>query len=939
MDTNSVLAGYQPSIGEGVDDQTVTVTASYADNVSRTSSTAITVSVAGAGGTRGAEANDFTAVSDFTVTIPANAASGSATFSLTTTDDERVEGAEDLAVSGTASGFTVNGAVVTIDDDDAPPAIVLSVDADDAVSGVQSSVGEASAAKTARVTASVPGGTTFESAVAVTVSVDGAGGTGEAEAADFAAVADFTVTIPAGQSSGSATFSLDPTEDVSVEGAEDITVSGTSAAVGVRVISTSIEITDNDDPPTASLSVDLDSGTPGDQDTIGEGDAAVTATVTGRAAGRFPRPSSRTVTVSVTVSGEGTTGKAESSDFSTDKTNNTFDMTIPAGGRSSSETFTLTITDDEVLDITPETITLSGAADFSGMAVTADSITIDSDNDTGHPTIALSVDTDNAAAGVQSSVNEGAVKTVKVTAAFPAGAKTLETATVVSVLVSTAGTVEANDFSTDKTNDTFDITIPAGARSGSATFTLTTVDDNLVGEGTETVILSGTTTAPGFTTPASASFTIPDADDDTLVVISQDVEPSSTETFEDEVREGGGPYEGVRVRLAIPYTGLQKVFESEATFTVQVTDAGLATAEADDFSTDKTDNTFDITFPAGSYRAEGTFKLTITDDALYERDEQIILTGTTDTPGVRVFRSEITIIDNEARPAISMTIDTDLEVFGDQDYIPEGITSRKVKVTASVAEGSAERELDTAITVRALSVTAAYPDDFSLSHWGDIPYGGGRFSITIPAGADQASKYFILSTVEDSSVEGGETFNIAGSANAYTDNGVSAITPDVVTIDDNDNPSTIYLRVDTSSTQPGVQKTVAEPSQTRVLVTTSLPNGAPGLSANQTVTVSVVGGGGSGQAEASDFSAVPSFDMTIARGDDMVSRNFTLFVTDDTVVDVLPEVLTVSGSSSGYTVRNDFIVIEEDNDTTTVNLSVDTDSTTPSNQNTAGRGY
>ena len=383
VDADSSLEGYQPSVGEGVSSQTITVTAAYADRVFRTSDTSITVSVASAAGTRAAEANDFTAVSDFTITIPAHNNFGSGTFTLTTASDDIAEGPEDLAVSGTASGFTVNEAVVTIDDDDAPSAIVLSVDADDNTVGTQSSVGEGSGAKTARVTASVPGGQTFESAVSVTVSVEGAGGEGEAEAADFTAVEDFTVTITAGQSSGSAAFSLDPTDDDYAEGAEDITVSGASGFPWLRVTGASVEITDNDDPPASvALSVDLDGNTPGDQNTIGEGDAAASAEVTAAFPANSKTFESDTV-ITVTVEGDGTVGKAESSDFSTDKTNDTFDITIPAGAAHGSASFTLTVADDEVSDVIPETITVSGVSDRTGLAVASGAVTINADTKKG----------------------------------------------------------------------------------------------------------------------------------------------------------------------------------------------------------------------------------------------------------------------------------------------------------------------------------------------------------------------------------------------------------------------------------------------------------------------------------------------------------------------------------------------------------------------------
>ena len=829
VDADSTLDGYQPSVGEGVSNQTITVTATNAFGRFLTSPTPITISVAAAGGTRGAESNDFTPVTDFTLNFPARMSFHSQTFSLTTADDERVEGDEDLSVSGTASGFTVNGAVLTIDDDDAPPAVALSVDADDAAEGEQSSAGEGSSAQTARVTASVPDGKTFESDLTITVSVDGNGGEGEAEPADFAPVEDFTLTIAAGQSSGSATFSLDPAEDDYVEGAEDITVSGVADLAGVNVTAASVEIADNDAAPSSVvLSIDLDGDEMGDQDEIGEGDAAVSVEVRAELPSGSNTFESAT-TVSVTVSGEGTAGKAEPSDFSTDKTNNTFDLTIPGGGRSASGTFTLTIADDEVIDVTPETITVSGSTDRSGLTVDADTITIDSDNDSGPTSIGLAVDMDSSTVAQDSGVDEGDVTTVKVTAAFLSGAKLLETDTVVSVRLTADGaaTAEANDFSTDQTGDAFDVTIPGGADSGSAVFTLTAADDNLAGEGAETVIVSGTTRAAGVGTVYQASFTIADADL-LSVVLEADVDSGSGGRQLD-VREGGGPYAGALVRARImppPEPDDPTVlFESDATFAVRLTADGAATAEANDFSTDQAGDAFDITIPAGQTYRDGTFTLTVADDAVYEGAETIWVTGSASVPGVtivdRATSSFINIIDNEARPVISLTVDTDLEVFGDQDYLPEGISNRKVKVTASIPEGSAVRESDTEITLAGETGTAGAGDDFSIAAWGD----DGSLQLDLPRGSNRVSGYLSLTTVEDSeAAEGNETFKIGGTAAGYT------INPAAVTIDDNDNPTTIYVRVDLDPDEDGNQKTAAEGTTKTAAVTASLPSGSSALS-------------------------------------------------------------------------------------------------------------
>ena len=93
----------------------VTVAASLVGGTSRTA-TVVTVSVTG--GSAGSD--DFAPVGDLSISIPAGARSGTASFTLAPTNDDDDEQEETVTVSGAAPGLTVNSAVVTITDDDAP---------------------------------------------------------------------------------------------------------------------------------------------------------------------------------------------------------------------------------------------------------------------------------------------------------------------------------------------------------------------------------------------------------------------------------------------------------------------------------------------------------------------------------------------------------------------------------------------------------------------------------------------------------------------------------------------------------------------------------------------------------------------------------------------------------------------------------------------------
>ena len=77
---------------------TVTVTAALDGSAL---STATTVSVSRTGGTA-TSGTDYTAISNFTVSIAAQATSGTATFSFTPTNDTDAEPSETVVLSGSA---------------------------------------------------------------------------------------------------------------------------------------------------------------------------------------------------------------------------------------------------------------------------------------------------------------------------------------------------------------------------------------------------------------------------------------------------------------------------------------------------------------------------------------------------------------------------------------------------------------------------------------------------------------------------------------------------------------------------------------------------------------------------------------------------------------------------------------------------------------------
>ena len=266
------------TVSESASGTTVTVTATLGGSVTLGSATQVTVSVGGGTATLG---TDYAAVSNFTVTIPKETASGTGTFTLTPTQDDIAEGDETIDVTGSATDFTVTKAEVTLTDDEtAPASITLTVS--------PTSVSESASGTTVTVTATLDGSATRPSATEVTVSVGGGTAT---SGTDYTAVSNFTVTIPQETASGTGTFTLTPIQDTLAEGDETIDVTGT--ADGFTVTKAEMTLTDDETAPgSITLTVSPTS-------VVGVDFGATTVTVTATLDGSATRPSATEVTVSV----------------------------------------------------------------------------------------------------------------------------------------------------------------------------------------------------------------------------------------------------------------------------------------------------------------------------------------------------------------------------------------------------------------------------------------------------------------------------------------------------------------------------------------------------------------------------------------------------------------------------------------------------------------
>ncbi len=142
-------------------------------------------------------------------------------------DAEADEATLSHAVSGgDYASETASDVAVTVGDDETVSTIV-------ALSVNPASVDEDAEATSITVTGTLDGAPRTTSTI-VTVSV-GASGDGATEGTDYATVADLTLTIDAGETSGTASFTLTPTDDEVDEADETLTVAGTHKTIDVDV--------------------------------------------------------------------------------------------------------------------------------------------------------------------------------------------------------------------------------------------------------------------------------------------------------------------------------------------------------------------------------------------------------------------------------------------------------------------------------------------------------------------------------------------------------------------------------------------------------------------------------------------------------------------------------------------------------------------------------
>ena len=536
------------------------------------------------------------------------------------------------AVSGADYGTVTAAAVaVTVSDDETvSTGVVLSVN--------PATLTEGGGAKVITITASL---NQAPRAVATALSLTvGTAGDTAVEGTDYGTVGSLSLTIGAGASSATKTFTLSPTDDDRAEGDEELTVDG--SVTGLSVTSTTVTIEDDE---TAGVTVSETDLTVTEEDGTGDSYTVVLDSQPG-------------ANVVVTVTGHA------GSEVSLSRTT----LTFTALNWSTAQTVTVTAGNDA--DAIDDTVTLShGAAssdgDYQGITIAGLTVTV-SDNEMVSTSVTLSVNPATVTEG-------GGAKVITITATLNHAPRAVATALTLSVGESGDTAVEGTDYGTV---GSLMLTIGAGAQSATTTFTLTPSDDSR-DESNEALTVDGSVAG---LTVTSTSVTITDNDSagvtvsPTTLAITEGA--SDTYTVKLQTRPTGT----VSVNVIQPSNTDVTANPVTLTFTTTTWNAAQTVTVAaahDPDSLDEATTSITHTVSGGGYGSvlADSVAVTVTDDDLplvtvvYEEAMYTVAEGDSVTVMVRLSA------DPERTVTIPITRDNQgTTAIGDYSGVPETLT-------------------------------------------------------------------------------------------------------------------------------------------------------------------------------------------------------------------------------------------------------------------------
>ena len=759
------LALSASTIDESGTANTATVTAA----LDKASSADTTVTVAAAAGANAA-AGDFTLSTAKTLTIAAGATTSTGTVTIAAVDNAKDEHDKSVIVSGSAANDDlVTGPAnltLTITDDDAAPTVSIAA----------ASVTEGPAGSTA--TLAIPVSLSAASGKQVTVPYEeGTGGTATA-GTDYTALSPGSLTIAAGETSGTIDVSVTGDGDAEPDETVKVVLTGSvNAALGTATGTGTIV----DDDPSATSALVL---TPSTIDESGAGnEARVTATLSQAVNG------ATTVTVSAAA---GTNAEAGDFTLSTAKT-----LTIAAGATTSTGAVTITAVDngDAELD---KSVTVSGTVD-NGNVSAPDAVTLTIADDDRPPTPTLFVDAPKVAEGGPDDPMKSNSLTWTVTLT-PASDREVR---VSIALDQEAGTATAG-------TDHGYLPRPQLAFSPGETgkkISVSVHGDSTV-EPDETVVVALTDPVNAELGDTSGTGTILDDDAPTVTLAVAD----------SAIAENGGT-----TTVTATLSGA-----SSAATTVTVTSvAGSYTVGSD----------ATITIAAGK-TANAADSVTITavdDDVDNVGDRSVTVAGTAaNTKGVgTVTGASLTLTDDEATPEAALVLSA--ETIDEHDGTDPGVSA----VTAVLNRASSKA---VTLTVAAAPGTNAVAGDFSLSSTKTLTIAAGETESTsrVTIGSGATAGAVTVTAVDDTTDAPDKEVTVTAAVGG--DSGIAAPPSVTLTIEDDEAAPGVTLAVaDSSIAEDGgtttVTATLSHASSAATTVTVTAIDGSYTVGEDATIEI------------------------------------------------------------------------------------------------------
>ena len=677
-------------LDEDADSTPVTVTATLSGMTTLLADATITLTLSGtATQASGDDENDYAAVTAESLTdnIDAGQPSGTVTFNIDPANDTLFEGNEEIVITGTVTamlgGVATNLEVesdvsLTIVDDDFD--IMLTV-----TNPTDGMITESSDTLSVTVQGEFSSGRITVLGNPVMVSLD--------VAADdrYRVVGSPSLEISAGQMNGTGTVMLVVENDDSHTPNQTIAIGGTSSA-GYSVEATSVVLVDDDTAPTnARLTVD--------RTELLEQGGAQRVTVTATIIGENTFTAESMVELSLTSdpeAGADTYSVAEE------------EPAITIGPAGSSGTMVLTIS-PAPNDIHNEDIAIAIAGTLSGVTVAGATVTIVNDDFDGVLTVSPSM----------LSENDGE-KEVTVTVTLPPSSIDADRTVQLTMGVGTtlaSPTTASPDYAIDSDNPV-SIVVESGETTASVTLKIDPIDDGLF-EGDETIEIRGEIANLDI---KSAKIQLRDVQRATIT-LTADV---------DEIPEAGGQ------PVEVTVTASQSTKISSATV-VTLAQEGTATKGVDYLVTA---GDGEITIAAGATEGETVLTIMPVDDLMFEGGQTIVVSGTTAEDNVVNSTDPITLVDNNAVPLLSITVEPEM--------ISESDGATEVTITAILA-GTSGEDIEIGLAKPGVAEIGV---DFTVSVEEDAP------AFVISASDTMAVKTVTIIPMEDMLYEGDEVINV-----------------------------------------------------------------------------------------------------------------------------------------------------------------------------------